>query len=523
MTISSAVIPRTTPDRLALLATLFCGLAAIFVMVVVSYQAGFVSPDSWTYLMMAESVRSIESCSISGEYVAYHPCGYPALIALASVLTGGDLHLAAKALNALFLAGSGWMVYRASNNAVFGFLYAVNPIALAIAHYTWSENAFLAATAMVFLALVRMASTKGSVTYHGLLIAGLLLGVSSRYYFAPYALLVFIVAWAIFGTALAKRVFPWFCVAAAVFLGNLALNWKLTGHPTGLDRIPPPETITFLGFSYIGYLTEGSAKFLMGTAFLVALAVYGYIRRRHIAAESAAAAPAYRFMVWLGLSYLFLALILRLITQYDIYDERTVGLGLVFILSAVLGKALAQAGKPVLTTLAVALTAALSLLTSHAQLYSDMLKGHGRAYLGDGFAAAVATYDAPFLLQPGDIVLPFQLPEPKWSVAAHPTLYYPEGVRPIYIKTAPYFTRETDDELRARLQDYGERCYFDFYNVGNAEELQALLNARFPVDAFPGLYGAPKVKASEPAYDLKVARRIEEIFKPKALVPCAAY
>src|SRR5690606_34101260 len=73
MTISSAVIPRTTPDRLALLATLFCGLAAIFVMVVVSYQAGFVSPDSWTYLMMAESVRSIESCSISGEYVAYHP------------------------------------------------------------------------------------------------------------------------------------------------------------------------------------------------------------------------------------------------------------------------------------------------------------------------------------------------------------------------------------------------------------------------------------------------------------------
>lgn len=501
------------------------GSITLALMAYVATRVGFISPDSWSYLLLADSLLQQGSCSIGQQYVAYHPCGYPALIALTSWLGHVEPHLAAKLLNAALLAGGGWFVYRASGNPLFGFLFAINPITLAIGHYTWSETTFLLSSAMVFYGLVRLSRPLNRALYHGVLIAGLLLGISTRYYFAPYAFLIFLCAARVYGLPLCKRVFPWFVLTALLFFAYLAYNVSVTGHLTGMQRIPAPESFRFLSLSFLDYLVRGSARYLLAALPVILLLAYSALRNRgqRAGANTDTANPAYRLMTLLGLSYLLLAFILRAVTHYDIYDERTVGFGLSFVLSAQIARQFRAFSPAAAGFIALAAVAAVSLLLSHRTLYTDIVHQRGDAYLEQNLTEALAAYPDTGPLQAGDSVVYFNLPGPKWSVAANPAYFYAEGVNATYIKTAPYATRETRTRLKNRLADYQGRCFFDFRHVKNRQELEYILSQRFAIDALPGIFGGQEAGESEPVYDPGVAQRIGEIFMPQALVPCKAF
>ena len=51
----------------------FAVLAALF---------GYISVDSWYYMLLAQALRHGQGCSLHGEYSAVYPCGYPAVLAL---------------------------------------------------------------------------------------------------------------------------------------------------------------------------------------------------------------------------------------------------------------------------------------------------------------------------------------------------------------------------------------------------------------------------------------------------------
>ena len=46
--------------------------------------SGYVSPDSWKYLKLAQSIIDGNGCSINGDYFAVFPCGYPFVLAITS-------------------------------------------------------------------------------------------------------------------------------------------------------------------------------------------------------------------------------------------------------------------------------------------------------------------------------------------------------------------------------------------------------------------------------------------------------
>lgn len=504
-------------DRSVPLLCALTGIALLVALTAISTRVGFVSPDSWSYLMMADSLLEKGSCEIGGKYSAIHPCGYPAMIAVVAWIGQIEPFLAGKLLNLAMLAGTGGLAWRATRNPLFGFLFIANPVVLSLGHYLWSENAFILSVALVFYGIVRLSERQGHALDHVAILAGLVIGVTTRYYFAPYAFLIFLAVWAVYGSRLALRVLPWFVVSAFLFLGYLFFNHQVSGEITGMPRIPAPESLGFLSSRFAGYLWQESQRYTLAYVPLLAALALPLLFRTTVPSSVPDGRP-YRLMMLLGGAYLVLAFAMRLYTQYDLYGERTVGYGFSFLISAVLASRLRLPAARTAGLAALSLTAAASLFLSQKELYTGLLGPHADAYLGKTFSEAMNAYRAPEEIRAADAVVPFNLPSPKWSVAPNSHYYYGRNTKSIYIEAAPYSVRETHDELKTRLQEYGSGCFLDFTHVNSRKDMDYILNITFPIGSQES--GA---RDFDFAYDQKLAERLREVFVPNAAVPCSMF
>lgn len=512
---------------LSLLSASLVAFSALMVVLYVSLEVGFVSPDSWNYIRISESLSGGDGCSVRGEYFAVFPCGYPALISLFSLVSGLDAFSSSKFLNVILLSLSGALVYSATKNALAGLLVLLNPITLHIGHYTWSENAFLLSFSLVFYSVTIIHKRCGevSLTIAGLLLFGLLSGISSRYFFGPYALFMFFCIMAIYGKKTSLKIFPYFAFAGVLFVAYYAFNKIVTGYGGGMPRIPSPESLVFL----LAYFFRSSAKLVV--ACLVSLSPVFFLLFRHIYLVGAfrGKSEEYRhlfsddfkpllLLFLLGIAYLFLSFVMRIYVQYDLYGSRTIGYGFVFIFSSLVAIIAKLVGYDLnlrgsLIFLGVAI---ISLVLSQRDYYIGFLFDSREDY-AEGFYESLDKYRGQLRID--GVVVPFNVPEPKWSVAANPDIFYSGDFIVIKPRIAPYWEKETFDEFYARALSYGMDCYYDFTRVSSTHEMQEILDAEYPVDLTFSNGIKPGV-ISEKRFHSSFKEKILEVFSPGKLVAC---
>jgi hypothetical protein len=510
---------RGVPALIAALA--LCYMAAF------AHWMGFVTTDSWNYLRLAESLANGDGCSVEGEYFAMFPCGYPALISFTSWFTGLDLFAASKLFNLLALALSALLIFLATRSVLLSFFLLINPVVLEIGHYTWSENAFFLSFALIFYSATRAFQGTGHLGFFFPLVTGLLIGVTSRYFFAPYAFLIFLSVWLVYGRGTAKKIFPYFAFAGILFVAYYLFNSVSTGHGSGMPRIDSPESIVYLAYYFVRYCLSQLVVYFAALLPILMLVVYvalskGLVIFKALNSLGLASDPQYKplaLMALLGLAYLGLAFALRIHTQYDLYGSRTVGYGFVFLISAVAAWFLGRfefGWCGIFSLLGIAI---LSVLLSQRDTYWELYSGSLSFSYGASFKEAMDAYDSK--VDAEGIIIPFAVPSPRWSVSSNAELFYKKEIKAAKSpSTAPYREKETYEEFRDRLRGYGEHCHYDFTRITDVSGLHKIINAKHPVGFdFGGSVLRPELIEKE-RYHPSISKHLLEIFSPGKLVDC---
>ena len=497
-------------------------LSVLFILLAtaaLSAAFGFISPDSWNYLHLAQSLRHGQGCTIGGEYNAVFPCGYPMVIALTA--PSADIYslmVSSKFTNFILLAAGFLLLATELRNILVATFIIINPVTLFIYQFTWSENLFLFACCGVFFSIARLARNRNSYGYVALLAFFLLIGCLSRYFFGPFAAIIFLATWLAYGRDVAIKALPAFLLTAVLFLVQQKFNEVMTGFGTGMERLPAPESLLLLTVSFVEALLQDT-KYI-----LVALLVFLGFSFKHISLTDKDEVlnqekSAYIYLALTGAGYLFLAYLLRTLTQYDLYGPRTIGYGKVFILAAMAGYFVNIKSVrffPVLALFACGLFSAIFAmgpLSPRALLFA--VSG---TYLSP--AKALADYQSP----PSDaeVVFTFAVPAPAPHIARRGNLYYGEKMKIISPAIGPYSIPETLHTFMAKVATNATtRCVFDFNPFSSREDFERMLDQGFDVDLkfSTSIFRPERIKRS--VFDPELRIYLLRVFLPSRYIPCA--
>ncbi|SDK79506.1 hypothetical protein SAMN05192555_101222 [Franzmannia pantelleriensis] len=491
------------------------GLAVFFISTItyIALRTGFVSYDSWYYLRLAESVLTNGACHVRGEYFAVFPCGYSAMIAGLSWLTGMDVFHSSKVLNFLLLCGSGVLIFLATGSALFGFLFVVNPVVLSIGHYTWSENAFILSFSMIFYSLTKMYYGNYSLKIFSMLMLGLLIGVSTRYFFGPYAFLIFMASLMVYGKKVSIRAFPVFAVSGILFLLYYYYNNSMTGYGSGRPRVTPPESVIYLTVNFFEYLAKDFLVYFISVSpLLVMLVVFMYKKKKPISDFDC---TPYLFLSLLGLGYISIAFVLRIYVHYDLYGTRTVGYGISFLLSSLLSMACMRYYVKVYSLVVMAFVGVLSTVLSHKDYYLTFLDENRGADWGQTYQEAISNYSSGLSIS--GAVVSFDVPRVKRYVAENIDIFYGENVVVLSPKAAPYNEKESYYDFKERVIDSGMECFYDFSRVNSQGDFKKIVDAKYALDIGEG---ALNNIVLDFRYSDSVRLHFKEVFDPGRVIPC---
>ncbi|HVE06257.1 MAG TPA: hypothetical protein VNE00_03310 [Paraburkholderia sp.] len=506
-------------------------MAALFVLGLAALAAvayGFLTVDSWNYLHLAQALREGQGCSVDGAYFAIFPCGYPLAIALLAPSHDiASLIVSSKATNLVLAFGGFWLLTKTFRHPLVPALVMLNPLTLGLYQYTWSENLSLFAFCGALFALDRIHGSAArygkAALLVGLLAVFLIIGCSSRYFFAPFAAAMFVGVWLAYGRRTALISLPAFVVAALFFVGYQKFNVEMTGFGTGIERIPAPETFGFLLLKFLLQLAKESAWFALAGALLLWLA------RRHwtpltrvtaVAGYSGGDARACRLLFYSGLGFLLLAFYLRTKTQYDLYSPRTVSYGLTFVAAATIGLVTRIEPRRGWPALPVALYGIVALAVSQDLLLPFQIKDS----LKNGYVYAPQLLDRYHSkATDADAIVSLQVPDLTRMVDGFGSLYYPKGATIVEIYAAPYRVRDTLNDLKERIGGLHARsCVIDFTPFHSRAQLQDYVDQTYPVEfSFASLLHVPGT-IQRPDFDPSVKDYLLRVFRPGQFVPCTA-
>jgi hypothetical protein len=225
-----------------------------------SYVLGaHISPDSTNYLRAAQSLRDGYGLYVNAAagdtrtYFSIWPIGYPAMIALISLITGTEIYLASKILSVIILGIICGIFYcRFKKTAWVYALIITNFGFLQIFWYTWSEQPFI--LGLVWISCVSADILKSENIrirhYISICLASLFL-FFSRYVGAFSAGVIGLLALYCFGTGISRRIKERIkkalllsaaaLVAAVVMTAYLYVNKLKSGYATGTERVPIKE------------------------------------------------------------------------------------------------------------------------------------------------------------------------------------------------------------------------------------------------------------------------------------------
>ncbi len=455
-------------------------LAVLAAGAVIGGVYGFLSPDSWHYLFLTQSLRRGVGCTEQGAYFAIFPCGYPAAIALVSPFTDlASLLITSKIANLALLFATFVLLARSPLGTLTATLLALNTVALRIFQFTWSENLFLFAFA-ASLSTVSAMHRDGKLSRRVVWLAlWLVIGCSSRYVFGPFAAALFVAISCAWGWKTALRVLPAFVVAGGFYLAYQAFNVVHTGFGTGAPRAPALESFAYLGYMFVHASLRILAP-LVATALVLAVFAGVRLAPRPLARQALAsdAGRSHLFLLYAGAGYLIVQFAIRSVTQFDIFYPRTIGYGYAFLLAGAAGLFLRVRGSRV-PAHAIALYGFACLLVSQGPDFAVRLL-HAPFERDMSTIAALEHYHS----EPTEARLIVNFITPRLSPTADGAnaLYYPAHARVVTPHTAPYEVPESLEAFRARaLNRTSGSCVLDFTGFASQAEFSQYADEQFPV------------------------------------------
>ena len=481
---------------------------------------GYLSPDSWFYILIAESLRHGHGCALHGTYLGVYPCGYPAALALtAPAADHAALMVSSKITNLLLLIGSFWFTWKASRNILVATTVVFNPITLLIVLYTWSENLELFCICGAVYALARLNDDERAWQGQVLLGVFLTIGCFTRYFFGPFAFLLFVATWLTYGRTVAVRALPAFAAAAIAYAGYQGFNLLMTGYTTGMPRVPAPETPYYLVRTFLDDFRYNLWNALTALALLLGLA-WPLTRYTRVKAHPVRHASA-MLILYAGLAFTALAFILRARAFFDPFDTRTTGFGVVFMLAGLVGRFVRLKDDARWPAWAVLVSGLFSALYADDSSIPDALPN-----LSHGKWAFAAAHVPDFLYQGPrpEAMVTFDIPpvpDRYWNVETTRQLYYGDHMTLISAAQAPDMPPDTPKTFLAKVELFrGRPCDFDFTPFASVDDFQDVLGSTTEVDEQFALGGTPAV-TSRPNWDPALQRYLLAVFQPGKLVPCA--
>jgi hypothetical protein len=475
--------PNTARAAIPWHATKWAYAAAIFgvlgISAVWASTFGYLTIDSWEYLLLAQSIRDGQGCSVGGAYFAIFPCGYPLVLALtAPSINLGALIISSKVTDLILLFVGFFFLMKTFRNVLVPVLIIISPLTLELYQYTWSENLLLFAFCLSVYAISRIGNNVSSRRYGVLLACALILGCSSRYFFAPFAMVIFAATWISYGRTTAMKTLPAFIAAAIFFVAYQQFNTALTGFGTGMRRVPAPETFVFLLFRFIRQL----AKELVIAGALLLVLLWGLRRTRGWACAPCAQvdidAQACRLLALCGAGYLLAAFFLRTLTQYDIYSPRTISYGLVFVMAGLVGL-VTRARENYYPTIPVMIYGALCLLVAQAEFITTLA---GAVFNHRYVSPTHALEHYRNVGTDAELIVTLRAPDVGPTMDGMPNLYYPEHALIVWIDTAPYAIPDTVAGLKQKIEKaHARSCVFDFTGFKDKGAFEQVLDESFPV------------------------------------------
>jgi len=476
-----------------------------FVTIFLSTRYGFLSPDSYKYLSLADGVKTLEGCVIDGGYFATFPCGYPLFIAALSSLFSIETFFASKILNVVFYISSFFLLSHFLSRPWLAAVILINPVVLQMVQMTWSENMFLFSLSGVLFSIKTSRDRKGG---YGLfcLFVFICLGFLSRYIFAPLAFLIFIYIY-YSDSRLAYKLFPSFIMSGLVFIGLITFNYYKTGYITGQERLPAIESFEYL------FLVFLLALFVVALCLVFLIFVWQFILTKDVLKKST---YENKLLLWVGISYLGLIFFFRLQSQFDLFNFRLIGLGGVFIYGYFVAyyfsvkTVSAQKKSAVIIVIFM-----LSILFSAPERYV-----FNWSSLDVSYKESLDAYDK--YLARESIVIKLNEDPVSVVVSADDLIKYGAKAKVIRLNTLPYNKAESFSEFKSRLSGYQRRlgyqsCWVDFKSVGSKEELRQILSRRVNVTI------DSKGFSSLLAHDESMVDFFNQVYQGQESLPCDAF
>jgi len=345
-------------------------LLVIFIMIAIAIVVksyfnldGYLSLDSTNYLKLAQNLLEgngyyVSAYGITGkdrEFFAIWPVGYPTLIFLTAKLTGLSAFWASKFLS-IVLIGIMLGIFRAlfkHNAYVYGLILLFSAY-IEIFSYTWSETLFI--TSLVWFAtsmyLFITNPKKIIVLYFSIMLASLVLFMSR--YIGAFSFGLIGLLGLYYGLVKKEKLKSIILIGIAIVnIGIMVLylyhNYIETGFPTGMKRIPSPETNIQLFYMLLHAMIAEilipiqSMSIKAIIIFAVQIPVFGFLFWRYrnnilVASSSANQKPITLSFVFatVGGVYLFFIILMRWITQFDGFSYRLLAPGSFLLFIAII-------------------------------------------------------------------------------------------------------------------------------------------------------------------------------------------
>jgi hypothetical protein len=240
-------------DSALILVLFFAVTSLIFTQ---SWLFGFyISPDSTNYLRAAQAIRNGYGFYVNTEagdattWFSIWPIGYPAMIALVSLLTNTEIYLASKILSVVILAFIYLVLYcRFKKTAWIYALVTLNFGFLQIFWYTWSEQPFILGLIWLSLAVSDFIKAERITWLHAVSLGFASLFLFFSRYIGTFSvgIIGLLVLYYLFtGISRHKREHTkkaaFLCITAtlvsAVIIAYLYTNYTKSGYFTGTARV----------------------------------------------------------------------------------------------------------------------------------------------------------------------------------------------------------------------------------------------------------------------------------------------
>lgn len=250
-------------------------LTSISIILNAYFFNSYISPDSGDYLLEAKALLSGHGLNATGlagvtNYFAIWPIGYPLLISLTSIVTRiTDLYLVSKISSLIVLLVIVLLLikYFKKDAWIYSLIFFTTGFSL-IFYYAWSEGLLILSLLAFSFCLYEIIIAEHAMNKNYLLLFFLVVLCFLTKYVGACTLLIsgLVFLYYLIRYIKKKRKIDFLkvkklfivCFFSLVFIvAYLYMNYKLTGHLTGMERLPAPETLKeLLSMLHSGLVTE---------------------------------------------------------------------------------------------------------------------------------------------------------------------------------------------------------------------------------------------------------------------------